>query len=116
MKTKEILTQEQLEQRAYELSKKYNCEVQPIVFKKDDEDIIGYIKTPSRILKSRAMDQAASIGTITAAGTLFEAILIKEESDPRFSSTKSQDDDIYFGGALASFATIEILTNQFKKK
>jgi hypothetical protein len=106
----------ELEKKAKELSLKFNCEVQPIVFNKDGEDIVGYIKTPSRLVKARTMDSAATTGTISAAGTLFDAILIKEESDSRFSSEKSCDDDIYFGGALAAFGTIEILVNQFKKK
>lgn len=101
---------------AKELSTKHGCEVQPIVFNKDGEEIVGYIKTPSRILKTRTMDSATTKGTITAASELFEAILIPEMSDLRFSSNKSEDDDIYFGGALAAFGTIEILTNQFKKK
>jgi hypothetical protein len=100
---------------AAELSKKYNTTVQPIVFVKDEEEIIGFIKTPSRMVKMRCMDEAVR-GTLTAASTLFDAILLIEESDKRFSSGKSEDDDIYFGGALAAFGTIEILVDVFKKK
>jgi hypothetical protein len=115
MKTNTILTQEELQAKAIELTTKYGCEVQPIEFIKDDEQIIGFIKTPSRMLKVRVLDMAVQ-GAIVAATTLLDSVLIKEESDARLSSEKSEDDDIYFGAALAAFSTIEILTNIFKKK
>lgn len=112
---KKHLTAEELQIKADELSAKHGCIVEPIEFIKDNEQIIGFIKRPNRMLKMRVMDMAVQ-GTLTAADTLFSAVLLSAESDPRFSSNKEEDDDIYFGGALAAFATIEILTNQFKKK
>jgi len=115
-KQQKHLTHDELSEKAFELGKKYNCKIEPIEFFRDGEQIVGFIRTPNRMLKARTMDSATTQGTITAAGTLFEAILVREESDPRFSSDKSEDDDVYFGGALASFAKIEILTNQFTKK
>jgi len=102
---------------AKQLSLKYNCKINPIIFQETEESerIIGYIKEPTRMVKARTLDTAAN-GAITAALNLFEATLLKEESDPRFSSDKSEHDDIVLGGALVTMSTIQIRTNAFIKK
>lgn len=106
-----------LEQRVKELSVKHNCTVMPIVFKdgETDEEIIGFIKEPSRMVKLRTMDKA-TISPITASAELFEAILLKEDSDERFSSEKSENDKYYIGGAMEAYKTVQVAVNQFKKK
>jgi len=106
-----------LEQKVKELSSKHSCTVVPIVFKDEDteEEVIGFIKAPSRMVKLRIMDKAQT-GVITASAELFDAILLTEESDARFSSGKSVDDKFYLGGAMAAYDTIKISVNQFKKK
>lgn len=106
-----------VEARVIELEKKYSCKVHPIVFQEDEdsEKIIGYIKEPSRMLKARILDSATT-GAVSNSITLLEAVLLTEESDPRFSSSKSEDDHIVLGGALSAMSTIKISTNQFVKK
>ena len=107
----------EIEEKAKELSVEYKCEVTPIVFKDADttESVIGYVKEPTRMVKLRMLDKAA-VGGFTAAGEVFEACLLKEESDPRFSSEKSEDDKIYFGGVLEMYNKVQFSVNQFKKK
>jgi hypothetical protein len=116
--SKEELTIEEIDVEliAKQLSAKYNCTVQPLVFQKDNgEKIIGYIKEPSRILKARTLDAAAT-GSFTAGLTLFDTCLLKQESDPRLYSDKSEDDAIVLGGALAAIDMIKIQVNEFIKK
>lgn len=111
---KEIIN---VDERVAELQKKHNCIIHPIVFQEDEESeqIIGYIKEPSRMLKARILDSAAN-GAVTSALQLFTSVLLKEDSDPRFSSDKAEDDDIVLGGALEAMNCIKIKTNQFVKK
>jgi len=107
----------EIDKKALELAEKNNCKVIPIVFHNEEqnEDIIGYIKEPNRINKLRAMDKSMS-GAMTASAELFDSIILKEDSDPRFTSERSEDDKIYLGGALVAFQTIEMMVNTFKKK
>lgn len=109
--------QEEIEKKAAELSKKHNCKVTPIVFRDEDnnEDIVGFIKEPTRALKLRVMDKAMT-SPVTASSELFDAILLREESDARFSSEKSEDDKYYLGGTMEAFKTVEMAVNTFKKK
>ncbi len=116
--SKEVTTPEvDVEAIAIELSKKYGCTVQPIVFQENEESekVIGYMKEPSRIVKARTLDQSAN-GSFSAGLTLFDACLLREESDPRFSSDKSEHDAIVLGGALAAIDTIKLQVNTFIKK
>ena len=106
-----------VQKKAEELSVKHNCKVTPIVFHDEEksEDIIGYIKEPNRMTKLRVMDKAMT-SPVTASSELFDSIIIKEESDPRFTSEKSEDDKYYIGGTMEAFKTVEIAVNTFKKK
>jgi hypothetical protein len=105
------------QKKAEELSIKYNCNVTPIVFRDEEknEDIVGFIKEPSRVLKLRVMDKAMT-GAVTAASELFDAIILKEESDKRFTSEESANDKYYLGGAMVAFKTVEFAVDTFKKK
>lgn len=107
----------ELEKKAQELSVKYNCKVTPIVFFDEEkkEEVIGFIKEPSRMVKLRVMDKAVT-SSITASADLFDTILIKEESDSRFSDDKSENDKYYLGGVMEAFKTIEFAQSIFKKK
>lgn len=104
---------EEVQKKADELSLKLNCKVLPIVFHDEDtnEDIVGYIKEPSRVVKLRCMDKAMT-ASVTASSELFESILIQEESDSRFLT----DDKYFLGGTMEAFKTIEFAVNSFKKK
>jgi len=104
---------EKVEAKAQELSLKLNCTVLPIVFHDEDtnEDIVGYIKEPSRVVKLRVMDKAMT-SPVTAAAELFESIFLTEESDKRIMS----DDKYYLGATMEAFKTVEMAVNTFKKK
>lgn len=102
--------------KATELTIKMNCLVKPILFfdEKTNTTLVGYIKEPNRMTKLRMLDKAV-LGSYTASAEVYDAILIKEESDPRLYSESPEDDKCYFGGVQATFALVEILQNQLKK-
>lgn len=106
-----------VQKKAEELSLKLGCKVTPIVFydEEKNEDVIGYIKEPNRMTKLRVMDKAMT-SPVTASSELFDSIIVKEDSDPRFTSEKSEDDKYYIGGTMEAFKTVEIAVNTFKKK
>lgn len=101
------------QKKADALSIKFNCKVLPIVFHDEEtgEDVIGFIKEPSRMVKLRVMDKAMT-APVTASAELFDSIFIEEESDKRFLS----DDRFYLGATMEAFKTVEMAVNTFKKK
>ena len=111
------MTQEEIEKKVAELSLRENSKVLPIVFKDEDtdEDVVGFIREPNRMVKLRVMDKSIS-APATASAELFDAILLKNDSDIRFSSEDSKDDKYYLGGAMEAFKLVEISINTFKKK
>jgi len=102
-----------IQKKADELSTKHNCKVLPIVFVDEDtqEEIVGFIKEPQRMVKLRVMDKAMT-APVTASAELFDAIFISEDSDPRFLT----EDKYYLGGTMEAFKTVEMAVNTFKKK
>lgn len=103
--------------RAEELSLKYGVKVVPIVFQDDEasEEIVGFIQEPSRLVKLRILDKMVS-SPASASAELFEIILIKEESDPRFYSENPKDDKYFIGGAMEAMQMVSVAQNLFKKK
>ena len=101
------------QKKADALSVKMNCKVLPIVFHDEatGEDIVGFIKEPSRMVKLRVMDKAMT-APVTASAELFDSIFIEEESDRRFLT----DDKYYLGATMEAFKTVEMAVNTFKKK
>jgi hypothetical protein len=101
------------EKKAEALSVKLNCKVLPIVFRDEEtgEDIVGFIKEPSRMVKLRVMDKAMT-APVTASAELFDSIFIEDESDARFLSV----DKFYLGATMEAFKTVEMSINTFKKK
>lgn len=110
------LTKEQIEARADELSTVHSCKVHALEFidPETKEQIIGYIKEPNRVTKLRVLDKGM-ISPISAAAELFEAILIRDESNPRIFSEKPEDDSIYMGAVMECYNTIKVSVNQLKK-
>ncbi len=102
-----------VEEKAQELSLKLNCTVLPIVFldEETDEEIVGYIKEPSRVVKLRVMDKAMT-SPVTAASELFESVFLADDSDKRIMS----EDKYYLGATMEAFKTVEMAVNTFKKK
>jgi hypothetical protein len=110
------MTDQEILAKAGELSQREGCRVHPLCFKTDGEEIVGFIREPQRIVKQRALDAAIQKGTTVAAGELLEALIIRDESDPRIFSDESQYDEFYFGASMACFELINISQNAFKKK
>jgi hypothetical protein len=102
---------------AAELTAQLKVLVHPIVFKENEDspEIVGYIKEPSRAVKLAVLDKSMQ-GGISAAAEMFDIILLKEYSDAKFTSERSEDDKFYIGGALAAFDLIKFSTNTLKKK
>lgn len=105
------------QERADELSKQLNVKVHPIVFKEnaDAEEVVGYIKEPSRAVKLAVLDKAF-MGGFNAASEMLDIILLKEYSDPRIYSENSEDDKYYLGAVAAAFELVKFSTNTLKKK
>lgn len=111
------MTDQEILAKAGELSQREGCRVHPLCFKaQTGEDIVGFIREPQRIVKQRALDAAIQKGTTVAAGELLEALIIRDESDPRIFSDDAQYDEFYFGASMACFELINISRNEFKKK
>lgn len=111
------LSNEDIKLKADELSTREGCKVHPLVFMTDtDEQIVGYIKEPIRIVKQRALDAAIQKGATVAAGELLEAILIKDASDYRIYTEAPEFDKFYLGASMACMDLIKISQEQFKKK
>lgn len=118
-KEEAVLTAEefdkQVEDRIIVLEAKYKdrtSEVHAVVYLDDNGDkVIGFIMEPSQFTKIRAMDKAIR-EPYTAAAELLEAILLKEESDPRIKSV----DRFYRAAAVFVYGLLNYSANQFKKK
>ena len=104
-------------QTAEELSEQLKVKVHAIVFKEseDSEEIIGYLKEPSRAVKLAVLDKSV-MGGFSAAAEMLDLVLLKEHSDPRISSERSEDDKIYIGAVMAAYDLVKFSTNTLKKK
>lgn len=109
------MTNEQINDKAGELSIRENCKVHPLVFEDGTDRIIGFIKEPPRHVKLRVMDKGLT-QPATAASEVVEAFLIKEESDSRIWDEKSENDKYYLGATMEAYNMINMAVNQFKKK
>ncbi len=111
----EKLTKEQIQAKADEISKELNVKVTPIEFIDGEEQIIGFIQEPNRMTKMRSLDKAMQ-SPVTAASELLEATIIRQHSNPRIMSERSEDDKIYIGAAMCCFELVKVSEDQFKKK
>jgi hypothetical protein len=114
---KEPTVLELAKKKAEELSVQMNVKVHAIVFKDEEtgQDIVGFIKEPSRAVKLAMLDKSM-IGGFSAASEVLESILIKEESDARIYSEKSEDDRFYLGAVSAAYDRVKLAVNLLKKK
>lgn len=114
---KKHLSDDQILEKAEELSKVYGP-VTPLVFidaDKTGDQIVGYLKNPSREVKFRILDRAVQSPTFAAA-ELLEVTLIREASDFRILDPDPKYDEINLGAVMESLSTIKYLSNTFKKK
>lgn len=114
MTEKEV--KEQVDAKAKELSESLKVQVHPIVFNAGDDDwVIGYLKEPTRQVKLAVLDKSI-MGGFSAAGEALDAIIIKDQSDARLTSERSEDDKFYLGAVMAAYDLIKYSANVFKKK
>jgi hypothetical protein len=107
-------TKEQIAAKAAELEKRENRKVYPFAFEtKEGEQIVGYMLEPNRQAKMACIDEMTK--SITVAGSkLLEACLLKNDSDPRISSDKPEDDAIYISAALNCMQFMQTYTDTLK--
>lgn len=118
-KTALELKKEEIDKKAEELSVKYATKVHAFMFKgdkSDDDFVIGYMKEPARIVKSRAIDKMHQGMTFSVGDEVVEACLIKEESDPRITSELSENDNYALGATKFAGELIKFSVDQLKKK
>jgi Fe2+ transport system protein B len=117
MKEQKKNAKEQAETKAQELSEQLGVKVHPLVFKEneDSQEVIGYIKEPSRAVKMAVLDKSI-MGGYSAAAEMLDIILIKEHSDPRIYSERNEDDKIYLGAVMAAYDLVKFSSNLAKKK
>ena len=103
--------------KAQELSTLLNTKVHPLVFKIEGEDefCVGYVKEPTRAVKLAVMDKSL-VGMYSATGEMLDVILLREHSDPRIYSERSEDDKYYLGAVMASYELIKVAVNKADKK
>lgn len=111
------MTREEAQTKADELSVQLTVKVHPIVFQEDETGplIIGFIKEPSRMVKLAVLDKSV-MGGFSAAAEMLDTVLIKEHSDPRIYSERSEDDKIYLGAVMAAYDLVKFSVNTLKKK
>lgn len=111
------MTEEEIQKKADELTAQLGVKVTPLLFKDAEtgEEILGFIKEPSRQVKLAMLDKSM-IGSFSAASEVLESILLKEHSDPRIFSEKSEDDRFYLGAVMAAYDRVKFSVNILKKK
>ncbi|MFX1704598.1 hypothetical protein PV783_11625 [Chitinophaga sp. CC14] len=112
------LSNEQIQEKASELEKKFGGKVTPIVFEipETEEQVIGYLKEPNRLAKTRILDKAMAGMMVSAAQDLLELTIIAEASDPRIMSELPENDTYNLGAAMAAQGLVKFAVNTFKKK
>lgn len=110
--------QEVANKKAQELAEELKVKVHPLIFlvkEQGEEPVVGYVKEPSRAVKLAVMDKYNS-GFYSACSQALDAIILKEHSDPRITSERSEDDLYYMGAVYAVSEMIQFAGNQVDKK
>lgn len=105
--------------KAEQLSAKLGIKVHPftaIIDSQASDFVIGYVKEPGRLVKMRAMDKVNMGQASFAYQELLEACLIKEESDERITSERSENDKYNLGCAEFCGKMLIIATDLTEKK
>jgi len=105
--------------KAAELSTKLGVKVHPITFIVDaqaSDFVIGYIKEPGRLVKMRAMDKVTMGQSSFAYQELLEACILKDVSDERILSEKSENDKYNLGAANFCGSLLIIASDLTEKK
>lgn len=110
-----MITQEQITQKAAELSQQTGRKVFPLVFMHEGENgaeqIVGYMQNPTRVVKMKAFDKTV-VSQASAGAELLEHCLLKEHSDERIYSEKEEYDHIFLGACIAALNNIKVAVEQ----
>lgn len=110
-------TTEQIEQKAKQLSEQLGVNVEPMAFIDPDtgEQIVGYLKSPDRLIMMRAFDKMISSPSMAGAEIL-EVCLLKNESDMRIYTDAPGNNSIYLGAIVEALSVVKLSKNTLKKK
>lgn len=109
---------EEVQKYAEALKERLGVKVHPLVFKIDEHDtelVVGFMREPNRMVKMRVLDKSI-LSPMTAAEEMLQAILIKEESDPRIYSEDPEFDKLYIGAVMRASEIIKFSQQLYKKK
>jgi len=109
----------EIEAKCVELAAKNGCfKVHPIIFISPvtkEIDAVGYVKEPPLQAKMAMLDMALQ-APFSCAESVYDAYVIKEESDPRLWNKQPENDAFYLGGLKVASDIVQMYSNQFKKK
>jgi phosphotransacetylase len=115
-KEEKKLTKAEIEEKAIELAKAFGVhKIIPIVFVEGGEEIVGFMKEPSRQAKIAVMDKAL-MGGYSAAEEILRDLVLKDHSDPRILSDAPEHDKFYLGAVMVVYEQIKFSANTLKKK
>ena len=112
-----------IEQKAKDLLPKVNAQpgppthkIHPIVCR-DKEGIIaiGYLKEPNLQAKMAMLDMAMQ-APFSCAEQLYDAYIVKEETDDRMYNKLPENDAFYLTGIDVTGKMVQMYSNAFKKK
>ena len=118
MENKELSLEEMqalVSQQAEKLSKDEGVPVMPLLFKENEEWIVGFVRKPTRTTVRMAVDKMEKFGRIEAGDLILQASLMPGVSDERILSEKPEFDGINMGACLQCLDLIEVNLSMVKK-
>jgi hypothetical protein len=109
------MTHEQIAEKEAELTAKYNRKVTAHVFPTPEGDAVLFLKNPDKATKMYALDKSMDSFS-HASQFLFEAAVVREESDARFFTEKEEDEDLQMGALLKCQELVKFAIAEIKKK
>ena len=110
------MTTEEISQKEAELTAKYQRTVTAHIFSvPNGEDAVLFLRNPDKATKMYALDKSMDSFS-HAAQFLFEASVVREESDARFFTDKEQDEDLQMGALMKCQELVKFAIADTKKK
>ena len=106
------------QQKAEELTKQLGSKVHAIVFAipGSDDKIVGYVKEPDFITKLRWTDAYFAGSGYTMGNNLYDALLVKDQTDVRLYDTGNPDNQKYVMGGIKYLTDlVQIALPEIKK-
>lgn len=100
-----------------ELEAKHKCKVKAAIFRAsvEDEPCVVYFKAATTFTKMQCMDLAIQ-SPMKASAAMFDATVIKEESDARVFQRDNDEDTYYLSAIHYCGELVVIARNTLKKK